>query len=424
MKKISLIVAALMLICIGAIAQDKAKEDALLASDVYYSYGYNDYIRLDEATPLTKAPKGYEPVYIAHYGRHGSRYAWNSKTYTWIDEVLTDALSKDNLTDFGKELQAAYKPFAEFAVQHTGELTRKGWDQHRAIAHHMYSNNKALFKKNPKIEAASSSSPRAMMSMAAFCAGLKECNPKLDLWAQMSPVYFSDCIPEASVGKDKIGPQDARPNAHSSEVGDFYHRTVDTDAILGRIFKNIDTPSYEGKKTSFLFELYVDYIGLRSLDFEVELPRLFSDSEFLAMYKYDCANFYRESQNAMTYAPIIKRLVESAEEALAQDRPSVKLRFGHDYVLNQYLVLAGIGTFGKEIPSADEAYLYYPVRKIPMGANIQFIFYRSKKTGDVLVKVLQNGSETTLPVEPVEGPYYRWSDYKAWLEQNVISKIK
>lgn len=424
MKKISLLVGALMLLCIGASAQDKAKEDALLASDVYYSYGYNDVIRMDEVTPLTKAPKGYEPVYIAHYGRHGSRYAWNRKTYEWIDNVLSDALAKDNLTDFGKDLQAAYKPFAEFCQQHTGELTRKGWDQHRAIAHHMYAGNKALFKKNPKIEAASSSSPRAMMSMAGFCAGLKECNPKLDLWAQMSPVYFSDCIPEASVGGDKIGPQDALPKEHKDEVGAFYERTVDTDGILARIFKDVDAASYEGKKTSFLFELYTAYIGLRSLDFPVEFPTLFSPEEYLAMYKYDCANMYRESANAMTYASIIRRLVESADEALAADRPSVKLRFGHDYVLNQYVALAGVGTFGREIPSVEEAYLYYPVRRIPMGANVQFIFYKSGKTDEVLVKVLLDCSESTLPVEPVEGPYYRWSDYRAWLEENVISKIK
>ena len=25
---------------------------------------------------LTPAPKGYDPFYLSHYGRHGSRYAW------------------------------------------------------------------------------------------------------------------------------------------------------------------------------------------------------------------------------------------------------------------------------------------------------------------------------------------------------------
>ena len=37
---------------------------------------------------LTPAPKGYEAVYIGHYGRHGSRYAYTDKTYTLLLNLL------------------------------------------------------------------------------------------------------------------------------------------------------------------------------------------------------------------------------------------------------------------------------------------------------------------------------------------------
>ena len=47
--------------------------------------------------------------------------------------------------------------------------------------------------------------------------------------------------------------------------------------------------------------------------------------------------------------------------------------------------------------------------------NLQFIFYRSDpKDQDVLFKVLLNEEEATLPLQPVSGPYYRWSDFRQY----------
>ena len=50
-----------------------------------------------------------------------------------------------------------------------------------------------------------------------------------------------------------------------------------------------------------------------------------------------------------------------------------------------------------------------------MGANIQLVFYRrSRNDKDVLVKVLLNENEATLPVKTDCAPYYRWSDFKKY----------
>lgn len=422
MKKFFLLIAVL-LVGLGAFAQDRAAEDAALAANPHYVFGYNDFIRPELFEALSAAPKGYEPFYIAHYGRHGSRFAWNKRTYTWIDEVLKDARQKDNLTEFGLKLQEAYEPFAATCIPQTGDLTRKGWDQHRAIAKHMYKSYPKIFKRNPSIFAASSSSYRAMMSMQAFCTGLKECDPKLDLYAQMSTIYFDDCIPESGQNPNKIGPQDNLPRARVDQIDAYTSDLVDTDALLRRVFKDPDAQLGD-KKGSWLYELYTAYIGVNSLDFDANLPELFSYDELLGFYKSDCVYFYHETRHALNYAALVKTLIGSADEALAKDRPSVKLRFGHDYVLDEYLVLTGVNNFGKELPSIEDAYVYYPVRDIPMGANVQFIFYKSKKSPEVLIKVVLDGREGTLPVEPVSGHYYKWSDYKAWLTETVINKLK
>lgn len=423
MKKIILLVISSLLLGFAAFSQDKVREDSILAANPNRIYGYNDVIRPEEFQAPSKAPKGYEPFYIAHYGRHGSRFAWNSRTYTWIDEVLTAQKEKGNLTELGLELQKDYKVFAQICTPQTGDLTRKGWNQHNAIAKHMYKSYPKLFKRNPKIFAASSSSFRAMMSMSAFCVGLKECDPKLDLYEQMSSLYFDECIPESGSNPNKLGPQDRLPRKCASETGAYTDKLVDVDAIAYRIFKDPDA-ALGTQKGSFIYELNMAYIGVNSLDFEAKLPEVFTFEEFKGFYLSDCVYFYNSMSDALDYGALIKRLVELADDALAQDRPSVNLRFGHDYILDRYLSLAGVNNFGKEIPSIDYAYVYYPVREVPMGCNIQFVFYKSKKSPEVLVKAVLNGKEGTLPVEPVEGCFYKWSDYKAFLTETVISRLK
>ena len=57
-------------------------------------------------------------------------------------------------------------------------------------------------------------------------------------------------------------------------------------------------------------------------------------------------------------------------------------------------------------------------------SNLQLVFYRGKKASDdVLVKVLLNGSEVSLPVQTDCYPYYKWSDFKAYYTAK-IAKIE
>ena len=55
-----------------------------------------------------------------------------------------------------------------------------------------------------------------------------------------------------------------------------------------------------------------------------------------------------------------------------------------------------------------------------MAANIQFVFYRNA-SGNVLVKVLLNEEEASLPLKTA-GPYYQWTDFQDYYE-DVLSHI-
>ena len=71
----------------------------------------------------TPAPKGYEAVYISHYGRHGSRYAYTSEAYTIILNMLSEGRKQGNLTARGEQLLDELEPFWDYVQYRVGDLT-------------------------------------------------------------------------------------------------------------------------------------------------------------------------------------------------------------------------------------------------------------------------------------------------------------
>ena len=50
----------------------------------------------------------------------------------------------------------------------------------------------------------------------------------------------------------------------------------------------------------------------------------------------------------------------------------------------------------------------------PMACNVQMVYYRND-ANDIIVKVLLNEREATLPIKTDMAPYYRWSDVREYL---------
>ena len=50
--------------------------------------GGNHYVPAFQPYSVAPAPKGYKPVYISHYGRHGARYSTSSKKYDTVWNLL------------------------------------------------------------------------------------------------------------------------------------------------------------------------------------------------------------------------------------------------------------------------------------------------------------------------------------------------
>ena len=56
-----------------------------------------------------------------------------------------------------------------------------------------------------------------------------------------------------------------------------------------------------------------------------------------------------------------------------------------------------------------------------MASNTQFVFYRGKKESDILVRILHNESDITLPIESATAPFYKWEDVKNYLNARTAA---
>ena len=86
-KKILTLAVAMMALTVTAqTAREEIKANKYLSGSQYL-----DYNRRLPDKPLTPAPKGYEPFYMSHYGRHGSRWLISDNSYTGPRDVLREA---------------------------------------------------------------------------------------------------------------------------------------------------------------------------------------------------------------------------------------------------------------------------------------------------------------------------------------------
>ena len=148
--KRNLIFLMFFVLCTSAVAQsprEQFKENIYKSGSNYYAYPG------PKQTKLTPTPKGYEPYYISHYGRHGSRYLIGTNDYDRAWKVLLRADSVGKLTDYGKDVLRRVTLLRHEADRRLGELTQLGAEQHRGIARRMYERFPKVFKGEASIDA-------------------------------------------------------------------------------------------------------------------------------------------------------------------------------------------------------------------------------------------------------------------------------
>lgn len=370
----------------------------------YERYGGVYFAYPETQHACTQAPEGYKPFYICMFTRHGSRWLPEDKRYTDVNAQFADT---SNLTPLGKDVRRRLLAIYEDARGRGGDLTDKGAQQMRGLAERMAGNFPAVFSKGADVDARSSVSGRCMMSMNAFLVGLAQARPDLHITARanrrdMDYIAFTT------------------PEEHELEAKTQNQWRINPDRLMKTLFIH---PERVKDARSLASELHTIASDMQNVNTGQNLYDLFTEDEMKGIYemnneRMELCNGINDKNEGVPQrcAERLWRHIENcADSAIATGRPSASLLFGHDTSL--YRLLSLLGLF-KDENRMD--------RIIPMGANLQMVFYKSPRNKDVLVKLLHNESEVLLPVQSkgITPPYYRWTDVKTMVDRSPELNLK
>ena len=421
LKKLSLL--AVLFASISFAQTDSVKAEILKD---FRKMGSNYYAYPTPTVKYTKAPAGYKPFYLSHYGRHGSRFHQPADHYHELYNILARADSLGKLTDLGKDLLKRAQFLEEYAAPRAGDLTQLGVQQHQGIAKRMVKNFPEIFKNDAYVEAYASTSVRCVVSMAAFLEELRAQKPKLNIH-QESGKYLMSFINPLDFGK--IISESNTPAWQKENEKMYSHvdpsrmmRTLFNDTVY--IQKNINA----GDLYSKIYEIGNSLQGSPEIEFSFD--DLWTAEELYARWRAQNAwwysvlgnNPFAQKQGLENAKPLLKNFIEVADKAITAGTPSATLRFGHDTMVFPFVVLLQMGNAGIETSDMENLHkVWRDYELVPMAANVQLVFYKStKKDSPILVKALLNEKEQTLPVKcdtasvkncPA-APYYRWEDFR------------
>lgn len=370
----------------------------------------------------TPPPPGKKPFYISHYGRHGSRYHNKAETYDNPYFIMAKADSLGKLTRLGRNVLHRLDVIRRDADGRWGELTPLGMRQQRQIMRRMVSRFPEVFADGASIDARSTTMLRCVMSMESAMVELSRLKPNVK-------IHHNATVRDMNY----LNQQDKRlfamkmDSATQAVYTAFAQRYEDNKRLMGALFNDtayVRQHVDAGKLNYYLFKVACNVQSTEMVK-GITLYDLFTDDEVYRNWKKENAWWYMAfggctingGLQPYTQRNLLRKMIEQADSCIKLKKPGVQLRFGHETVvmpLTCLLDLNGYGVATSDLESLEKrGWANYKI--FPMGANIQFVFYReSPDDQDVVFKVLLNEDEATLPLKSNTLPYYRWSDFREY----------
>ena len=391
--------------------------DQKQAGSQYLAYPVPEY----GIPELSAAPEGYVPFHMEHYGRHGSRWRLNQREYDDAYALLQKAYEDKKLTPRGIEVYELLKQLGKDADGRLGELTPLGHRQHRGIAQRMAANFPEIFTDSTYLDAKSTVVIRCILSMANEVAEFEKMYPNMK--TKMDASRTTQKI-LAYNSTDTVA---KRLGDKATKYVDEYVKTLPKPmAFYNKMFNDQQYVNDSIDKRRVFKRIFDVAVNMQSHDEYPSIFDIFTEEELNNEWLARNADWYITSgntpltKNRVPYNQrvLLRNIIESADTAMMSPNISANLRFGHESILLPLSVLMELNNASYEttdLTTLADNWQNYQI--FPMGSNIQIVFYRPEGPAvftdeEILVKVLLNEAEATLPVTPVTGNYYRWKDLR------------
>lgn len=422
MRKIllSLVLLAAPLAALAQTSFEEIKENPNKAGGIYLAYPVTE-------SANTPPPKGYEPFYISHYARHGSRYLISDQDYRRTMELMEKGHEAGALTPLGEDVLGRLRRIWPEAEKRGGDLTPLGARQHKGIARRMFSAFPQVFADDAQMTARSTVVLRCALSMVAFCEGLKEENPSLEIPKESSDRYMTYL--------NYHGPES---NHYTRQGGSWYeenrkfHKAMTRpDRLTGSLFADSLFVLRNVNPDDLMWGLYWIAVDMQNMETSEDFMDLFTPQELFDLWRAHNYSFYATNSNhpaangllLSNSRPQLQNILESARQKIRDGKHGADLRFGHD---GNLIPLAGLlnleNCHGSECDPYRLHEVYADFKIAPMAGNIQIVFFRpsdpkkqASDGSDILVKFMLNEREVHVDaLTPSSFPFYRWPDVEAY----------
>ena len=361
----------------------------------------------------TPAPRGYKPVYLFHYGRHGSRNETSDRYYKRIQDILEKAQQGGFLSEDGERLLDQSRQMSKAYRNSPGRLTRRGEQEHRELARRIYKRYKPVFAKGRKVRAESSIVPRCIVSMGAFTGQLSKLQPGLEMTLDADDSVYSYISNSSS--------KEHTEAAH--KIADSLIRLTDIDTV--QIYRRLFTDPAKGKALApdadrFQYWIWRNAKAAKACDIDGSPYEFLTEGVIYKWWQESLISIYLRHCNSVEFGaqrrersvPLVRAMFDHAEDALEQEDVAADLFFGHDYPLLSLACWLRLEGVGATLTQDEIVQKWSDPTNIPLASNMQMILYRSKKKdAPLLVKFVYNGRERAVEgLTPVSGPYYKWED--------------
>lgn len=386
----------------------------------------------------SKAPAGYQPVFINHVGRHGARHLTKevSASYAW--QLLGKADSAHMLTADGQRLWQMVTSLNKIEHGRVKNISDEGKAELKGLGNRMFENYPSVFKKPVKLDVAYTKEVRTQQSADAFLSALKgdiKDSVSVKRYNDDTDLRFYDLSPTYTAFEEK-GPWMSRMDTLRREL-----KSDETEQqAASRWLKSGLLQKLSHEQVS---RLVGDVFGFAAIAYSVQgearqeafapaavnISSAFTCNELKVLGKIDDADDYYKKAPGMDSngiqvriaAPLLVNFIKTSDEFISKQHVNAQLRFAHAETIAPFAALLNMKPACKKADKVMEFDKSWKAGEvIPLSANIQWIFYRKANTGNYLVKFLLNEREVQIEgVKPVQKNYYNWQA----IRQYYISKL-
>ena len=365
-------------------------------------------------------PDSLVPVFINHVGRHGARYPASSANCLALRKALEQADSAGTITPLGRKLARLNEEVIRQSNNRWGALDSLGIAEQQGIASRMFLAYTEVFSKEGVVEALSSYSPRAMMSMYAFTHQLDRLNNRMNFTTSTGRIN-SKLMRPFDLDKDYLDFR--KEKSYAPTYDSFFASTCPRSAIRRALGERFPFKDEAHERELAITEYYV-VAGLEAMGLPSAMATYFTRAE--AQDLWSCFNMRQYLQRTATTistipadiaSDLVLNLIETTDNYISNptESPRAILRFGHAETLMPLLSLLHFpGCYYLTNYFDTVAGQWRDFDVVPMAANVQFIVFQARQSGRYYVRVDLNEHPVALR-KGDNSLYYQWGELRRYM---------